>query len=71
MDAADIIELFHERAAIREYECSDALRDEHGGDEVKHRKWAERAAYSDLRAWIGPDAEIPQEVQEIVRQARR
>ena len=52
----DILELFHERAAIREYEAS------------LPRAEAERLAYLELRNKFGREA-IPLEVVEIVKRS--
>ena len=54
----ELIELFDERAAIREFD---------GG---MSRKDAEREAYYDLRRLVGNDVYIPEAIRELVRKFR-
>lgn len=55
MNELDLIELYEERAAIREYD---------GG---MTREQAEEAAYYDWRKLVGPRAKVPKVIREKVR----
>jgi hypothetical protein len=56
---AELIELWHERAAIREYD---------GGLD---RERAEQAAYYDLRRIVGQGVAVPEVVRDAVRKFRK
>lgn len=71
MDYSDdeLIELYEERAAIREFDASD-LAAEHGSPE-QHRSWAEQQAYYDLRRLVGLSIPIPQYIRDLARKFGR
>lgn len=54
----ELIEIFEERAAIRQYD---------GGME---RKQAEQAAYFDWRKIVGKEVKVPDEIRKIVAKFR-
>ena len=56
---AELIEIYDERAAVREFD----------GDMTKPE--AEAAAYQDWRKIVGPKVPAPKQIQEVVVKARK
>ena len=67
MLSSDLIELYDERCAIRQYDGItaqelDAMTDE---ESAAWRRKCEQAAYFDLRRIVGPKVVMPAEIQKL------